>query len=574
MNKRLFLIIMLISVIASASSCILTTYIYYNFYVSETKNQLKTIVRLQADAVNWEDESKINSSVNKILNASKYSIRFTVIQKDGEVVYDNWAKNDVLENHKNRPEIIQAFQNGAGEFTRYSETIAQDMFYYAYKINDNEVLRASRGINSINSVFMSIIPMLFVLFAGLLIIVYVSASLFIKKILQPVNAMTKSLDEMLENEDRDNYYIYEEFEPLSHKILEQKFKINQYIEELKHERDTINIITENMKEGFILINKDKNILSINTSGRHMIGNDKFDLNHKRNIWELTRNTEILAIIDKAINENTHITYDAASNKKYFRYYLSPVKEQHSPSVAGLLILIEDVTIQKNAEIMRSEFSANVSHELKTPLTTINGFAEMIKEGLITDLSSIQKYCGMINKEGLRLISLIEDIMRLSKIEEKVSVDEDYNLNLKETAEYVVSILKSKAESLNISLNLAAKNVFLQANKNYINELLYNLVDNGIKYNKDGGKVEVNIHNSGNFAIINVKDTGVGIAEEHIGRIFERFYRVDKSRSKETGGTGLGLSIVKHITELYDGIIDIKSEVEKGTEITIKFPTNN
>lgn len=574
MKKRLFLIIMLISIIASASSCILTTYIYYNFYVSETKNQLKTIVRLQSDAENWEDEAKINSSVNKILNASKYSIRFTVIDNDGEVIYDNWAKNGVLENHKNRPEIVQAFNNGTGEFTRYSETIAQDMYYFAYKINDNKVLRASRGINSINSVFMSIIPMLFVLFAGLLIIVYVSASLFIKKILQPVNAMTKSLDEMLDGEDRENYHIYEEFEPLSHKILEQKIKINQYIEELKHERDTINIITENMKEGFILINKDRNILSINTSGRHMIGNDKFDLNHKRNILELTRSTEILEIVDKAIKENIHLTYDTSSNKKYYRYYFSPVKEQHSPLVAGLLILIEDVTIQKNAEIMRSEFSANVSHELKTPLTTINGFAEMIKEGLITDLSSIQKYCGMINKEGLRLISLIEDIMRLSKIEEKISVDEDYNLNLKETAEYVVSILKSKAESLNIIVNLRAEDVFMKANKNYINELFYNLVDNSIKYNKDGGNVEINIIKIDNYAIIKVKDTGVGIAEEHIGRIFERFYRVDKSRSKETGGTGLGLSIVKHITELYDGIIDIKSKVGKGTEITIKFPIIN
>lgn len=574
MKKRLFLIIILISVIASASSCILTTYIYYNFYVSESKSQLKTIVRLQADAENWEDESKINSSVNKILNASKYSIRFTIINNDGEVVYDNWAKNDVLENHKNRPEIAQAFEKGSGEFTRYSETIDQDMYYYAYKINDNEVLRVSRGINSINTVFMSIIPMLVVLFAGLLIIVYIAASLFIKKILKPVNAMTKSLDEMLEGEDKESFKIYEEFEPLSHKILEQKIKINQYIEELKRERDTISIITENMKEGFILINRDKNILSINTSGRHMIGNDKFNLKNKRNILELTRNTEILEMIDKTIRENKHLTYDAASSKKYFRYYFSPVKEQHSSSVAGLLILIEDVTIQKNAEIMRSEFSANVSHELKTPLTTINGFAEMIKEGFITDLSSIQKYCGLINKEGLRLISLIEDIMRLSKIEEKVNHEESLNFNLKETAEYVVSILKSKAESSNVSMNLRAEDVFMKANKNYINELLYNLVDNSIKYNKNGGNVEISINRTDGFACIKVTDTGVGIAEEHIGRIFERFYRVDKSRSKDTGGTGLGLSIVKHITELYDGIIDIKSEVGKGTEITIKFPINN
>lgn len=573
MKKRLFLIIMLISTIASALSCVLTTYIYYNFYVAESKSQLKTIVALEADAENWENESKINFSVNKILSATDYSIRFSIINKDGEVVYDNWAKNDVLENHKNRPEIIQAFEKGHGEYTRYSETIAKDMYYYAYKINDEEVLRVSREINSINSVFMSIFPILLILFICLLIVVYVAASLFIKKILKPVNEMTKSLDDMLEGEEGSRLRIYEEFEPLSHKILEQKIKINQYIDELKRERDTISIITENMKEGFILINKDKNILSINTSGRHMIGNDKFDLNNKRNILELTRNTEILSMVDKAIKENKHMSYDDALNKKYFRYYFSPVKEQISSSVAGLLILIEDVTIQKNAEIMRSEFSANVSHELKTPLTTINGFAEMIKEGLITDLSSIQKYCGLINKEGLRLISLIEDIMRLSKIEEKVNLEENSNLNLKEIAEYVVSVLKTKAESSNVKVNLKAENVFMKANKNYINELLYNLVDNSIKYNKNNGSVEVEINSTDNYATIKVKDTGVGIAEEHQGRIFERFYRVDKSRSKDTGGTGLGLSIVKHIAELYDGIIDIKSKEYKGTEITIKFPLN-
>jgi two-component system phosphate regulon sensor histidine kinase PhoR len=574
MKKRLFLIIIIISVIASSLACTLTTYVYYNFYVSEAKSQLKTIVELQADYENWENESKIIYSVNKILKASKYSMRFTIINIDGEVIYDNWAKDDILENHKDRPEIAQAFNNGAGEYTRYSDTFATNMYYYAYKINDDEVLRVSREISSINSVFLSITPMLFVLFAVLLVVVYLSAGLFIKKILRPINEMTKTLDEMLDKDERADLGIYEEFEPLSNKILEQKIKINQYIEELKQERDTISIITENMKEGFILINRDKNILSINTSGRHMVGNDKFNLRNKRNILELTRNVEILERIDDALEDNKHIVYDTDSNKKYFRYYFSPVKEQNSTKVAGLLILIEDVTMQKDAEIMRSEFSANVSHELKTPLTTMNGFAEMIKEGFITDLPSIQKYSGMIYKEGLRLISLIEDIMRLSKIEEKFDIEENPIVNLKETAQYVVSVLGSKAEGSNVKLELNAQDAFMKANKNYMNELLYNLVDNSIKYNKSGGSVEVNIDKSDDLIIINIKDTGFGIPAEHKDRIFERFYRVDKSRSKETGGTGLGLSIVKHITELYDGVIELDSEESNGTEVTIKFPLNN
>lgn len=571
MKKRLFLIIMLISVAASALSCIITTLIYYNFYVTDAKNQLRTIVELEAVPENWEDVSTIKLSVNRIINAADYSMRFTIIDSNGNVLYDNWAHDEVLENHLSRPEVSQALNNGFGEYTRYSDTVASDMYYYAVKINENKVLRVSREINSINSVFIRITPMLVSLFAGLLIIVYIAANSFTKKILKPVNKMTRTLDEMLEGNESFDFKIYDELKPLSHKILEQKIKINQYINELKYERDTIGIITEDMKEGFILINSDKQILSINTSGRRMIGNNKFDLKNNKNILELTRNAEILERIDTAINENKHLVYDMDTKSSHFRYYFSPVRQQHQSSVAGLLILIEDVTIQKNAEIMRSEFSANVSHELKTPLTTMIGFAEMIKEGLITDVDSIRKYCGMINKEGLRLISLIEDIMRLSKIEEKAGLEDNININLKETAGDAVSLLQTKADGLNVKLNLQAEDVVMKVNKNYMNELLYNLIDNGIKYNKNGGSVDTKIKKDDNYIYIIIKDTGVGISEEHQGRIFERFYRADKSRSKETGGTGLGLSIVKHIAELYDGTIELKSKEYKGTEITIKFP---
>lgn len=303
----------------------------------------------------------------------------------------------------------------------------------------------------------------------------------------------------------------------------------------------------------------------------MIGNEKFQLIGSRNILELTRSSEVIDKINAALRENKHLVHDVDTSDKHYRYYFSPVIEQNDKSIKGLLILIEDITIQKKAEIMRSEFTANVSHELKTPLTTMIGFAEMIKEGLITDHEGIEKYSAMIYKEGMRLISLIEDLMRLSKIQENIGFFEEKATNIKEVSEEVVSLLSSKAENHGVNLILNADDVVMKANKNYINELLYNLIDNGIKYNKHGGSVNIKIYEESGLANIVVTDTGVGIPLEHRDRIFERFYRVDKSRSKETGGTGLGLSIVKHIVELYNGTIDIQSFENKGTKITIRFP---
>jgi two-component system phosphate regulon sensor histidine kinase PhoR len=571
MKKRMFLMITLISVAASLAACLLTSFVYYGLYSEDAKNQIKTITELSRDTEKWDDEESVKSSVNNILKSVDYTMRFTIVNKSGTVVYDNWANGEDLDNHGNRPEIKNAFEYGYGEDTRYSDTISSDMYYFAVKLNDNKVLRISREIKSINSVFAGVIPLLAVLFVMLFAVVYVSASAFTKKILKPVNEMTSALDDMLEGNNVQEIKIYDEFRPLSHKIKDQKIKISEYVDELRHERDTIGIITENMKEGFILINRNKNILSINQSGKNMIRNYNFSLHGSRNILELTRNTEIIENIDKAINENTHLTFDMDTGKNFYRYYFSPVKEHSESLVTGLLILIEDVTFQKKAEIMRSEFSANVSHELKTPLTTMIGFAEMIKEGLITDSDSIKKYCGKIHKEGLRLISLIEDIIRLSKIEEGIDEHESNRVNLKETAEEVVNLLRLKAEDSYVTLTLNSQNVIMKANRNYLNELLYNLVDNGIKYNKKDGKVDVDIFLRDGFINIVVKDTGTGISDEHQLRVFERFYRVDKSRSKETGGTGLGLSIVKHIAELYDGAIDLKSWENVGTQITVQFP---
>ncbi|WP_313344255.1 ATP-binding protein [Sedimentibacter sp.] len=571
MKRRLFLIILLISFLSSSVVSIITSKVYYDLYAADAKNQIQTILKLTKEESNWEDNQAINLSVNEILGTVNYSIRFTIVDIDGNVVYDSRAKNEALENHKDRPEIKSAFQHGSGEYIRYSDTISTDMYYYAEKINENEVLRLSREISSINKVFINILPLIIFLFIALFVVVYICANIFIKKILKPINLLAGSINEITDNNEHEDVYIYEELEPIYRRFRDQKLKINHYINELKYERDTINTITDNMKEGFILLNRDKNILSINKSGKKMIGNEKFDLYNDRNIIELTRNNNILSKIDLSFKENKHIVYDLENEDSHFRYYLSPVIDQDSLNVTGMLILIENITITKNAEIIRSEFSANVSHELKTPLTTIIGFAELIKEGFITDMDSIRKYSSMINNEGLRLISLIEDIMRLSKIEENPDENENTTINLKDVLNKVVSLLQGKAEDLNINLSFEATDIYMKANHNYISELFYNLIDNAIKYNKENGSVIVKVYKKDGFIIISVKDTGVGIAKEHQQRIFERFYRVDKSRSKQTGGTGLGLSIVKHIAELYEGQIEVESIENEGAEITIKFP---
>ena len=551
MKKRIFYILIVLSVISAIVTGVLSSFAYYEFYVSQSKEQLKTVVLLSADK-NWDDFKGINDSASYILKSVDYSLRITIIDSEGNVIYDNYANYETIDNHRDRTEIRDAFEKGYGEDTRFSKTLKKDTFYYAIMLNNGNVLRLSRELSSVRDMFDNIVPVIISMFVIIVIIAFMISSYITKKIIKPIKHMAGSLDDVTDTEEKGSQPdTYEELEPFRNKIIEQKKKINEYINEIKHERDTIGVLTENMKEGFILLNRDKKILSINLSGKRMVGNEKFLPSEHKNIIEFTRNTKILENVDYSISANKHIVDDIDTGRYHYRYYYSPVT-QNSDHVEGLMILIEDITIQKNNEIMRHEFSANVSHELKTPLTTMIGFAEMIKEGLIVDSDSIKKYCGMINKEGLRLINLIDDIIRLSKIEEKIDLDQDNYVNLKETAVEVCALLKEKAEKSNVNLMLMSEELSMHCNRTYISEMIYNLVDNGIKYNKNGGSVELRIYKKDGKIIIDVKDSGMGIPESHQDRIFERFYRVDKSRSKETGGTGLGLSIVKHIAELYSG----------------------
>lgn len=570
MKKRLFVIALFLTVLTSIITYVFSAFVYYNFYEADAKKQLQSIINIAYDEENWSDLEKIESTVEKILLNVDYDIRFTLIDKTGQVLYDSVAKGE-LENHKDRYEIREAFEKGFGESSRYSNTVSTDTYYYAIKIKDDNVLRISREINSIKSVLSENTQSLFILLIGLFVLDYIVTSMFTKRLFKPINRLVENLEDVFEGKEKLQIDTYYEFHAISTKIKEQKQKIDEYIKELKHEKDRIDVIINNMKEGLILLNKDKNVLSINNSGKQMIGNERFISMSGKNIIELTRNPEVLKQVELCFLENKHSAFDLKKDKKYYRYYLSPVIEQGRVTMEGLLILIEDVTEAKKAEIMRTEFSSNVSHELKTPLTTMIGFAEMMKEGLITDKESIKKYSTLIYNESMRLHSLIEDVMRLSKIEEGYDKDNESIININQIASEVVTLLSSKAKSMQVELMLSAEEIGIKFNKNYMNEMIYNLVDNAIKYNKRGGSVELRVYQQENILNISVKDTGIGIPLEHQDRIFERFYRVDKSRFKQTGGTGLGLSIVKHIAELYQGKIFINSSEETGTEIKVEIP---
>jgi two-component system phosphate regulon sensor histidine kinase PhoR len=573
MKKRLFAVMVLVSVVVTIAASWFATYTYHNMYIKDAKEQIRTLALLSSEnKEEWRSIEKIKSSADKVLGTLNYKLRITLVDNTGKVLYDNFENFKNLGNHKDRPEISGAFKNGTGEDTRHSETTDTDTYYYAVKIDDSTVLRLSRELKNIDEMFGKIIPPLAALVVLLLLIELFVVSIIVKRMLKYISQMVSSINSFKDDQAIDeDINVYEEIEPIMSRLRGQRALIRQYIEEIKNERDKIGIITENMKEGFILLNSDKKILSINQSAKRMTGHEHFNADEHKNILELTRNFEILSNIEDAISKNKHGLCDVRKEKNYYRYYFSPVMEREGDSVTGLLILIEDITQQKNAEIIRSEFSANVSHELKTPLTTIVGFAEIIKEGMVTDSESIKKYCGTINAEGLRLISLIEDIMRLSKIEEGLE-GRDYSLiSLSEISREVIKLLKKKADEHDIVLVNNTDDIYMEANRNYLSELIYNLVDNAIKYNKPGGEVKLSIQKVDGNIEVSVNDTGIGIPEEHQRRVFERFYRVDKSRSKETGGTGLGLAIAKHITELYGGKINLVSRVNEGTTITVTFP---
>lgn len=561
MQKKIFKSILLTSMVAIVLTATLLLAGVYALLESSTISNLKNDCAMMAGGINYYGNEEYIAS--PLFNAGSY--RVTFIDQNGEVTYDNKAKN--LGNHSDRPEFIEAMEKGTGSAKRYSGTLEETTYYYAMKLDNDTILRISDTKSSILGVFFQMIPMLL----GILILVIVASYVIGRKTTKGLVEPIESLSGNLEHYNSITLCGYEELVPFINKINGQREEIKGQIHDLKRDRDTIRTITENMKEGLILIDKDKNILSINRSAIHILDIKGDDFIGK-NLIAATRNETVNTCAVLALKD---ALLDSAieSGGKHYQVHGCSVKNMGQSM--GAILLLVDVTSEQMANNMRKEFTANVSHELKTPLTSISGYAEMMANGLVSP-KNMKEFSEKIYKECGRLMLLIQDILTLSKLDEAYHQSFSETVNVYEVAEAVIESLKGEAEKADVSIFLtkepadAGPMVLTNSSVSMVNQLLYNLISNGIKYNKIQGAIHVTVKESPQGLQLSIADTGIGIPEVDKERIFERFYRVDKSRSKNGGGTGLGLSIVKHILKSLGGTIQMDSVEGKGTTVTVEL----
>ncbi|MGI6527516.1 MAG: ATP-binding protein [Caldicoprobacterales bacterium] len=483
--------------------------------------------------------------------------RVTWIADDGRVLYDNWADPETMDNHLNRPEIAQALEYGFGESAHISDTLGMQKFYYALLLDDNTVLRVSTATSSVYRSVFRLIPYVALLSVPVIILAMLIANLLTQKIINPINNL--NLETPLSNET------YDELSPLLSRMQVQNLEIDKQIQKLKNTKTEFNAITENIREGIIVLGSNGQILSMNKSAAAIFSVNQAD-HISKNILTLDRSLIFQEAVENALNGDT---YENTIHKGRLTYHLlaSPVKDPYR--VKGAVLFIWDMTEKEAAERIRREFSANVSHELKTPLTSISGYAELMKSGMV-NAGDIAVFAERIYNEARHLIHLIDNIMQISKLDEKSLKLPLENIDLLELAQKTVGRLSDLALKKGIELSVRGQNVYILGVRQMVEEIIYNLCDNAIKYNSHNGKVEVSIRKTPDNAILTVADNGFGIPKEQQKRVFERFYRVDKSHSRETDGTGLGLSIVKHSTEYLNAKIMLTSKPGEGTAIDVVF----
>ena len=546
MIKRIFGSIYAVVAAAVVVSLAIVMAVLYGYFNSIEYSQLSMQTELAANAVEHEGVDYF-----KGLNTNGY--RITWIDDDGTVLYDSEADARVLDNHSDREEVVEAKESGYGKAKRYSASLSQTTIYRAKRLSDQTIIRLSVTQNSIITLIWGMLwPMAIILFAGL-VISYVISSRISRGLVKPLESI--DIEHPLEVE------AYEEFAPFLERMEKQRRQIEDRESKLKKRTSELESVISNMSEALVILNRSNRILSMNSSAMELfdadissVGESFFKIDHSLVMQEL---------IDASQN-GKHVQKECEYNGRTYTISASPVKS------GGIVIIAWDISDKADTEKMRREFTANVSHELKTPLQTIMGSSELIKEGMVAG-DETKTFASKIYDEAKRLVSLIDDIIRLSQLDEdsEREIKKEY-VELDGVALEVSKLLADKAKKLDVRLNTNIKPAKIYGVKSLVYEIIYNLTDNAIKYNKKGGSVLLEIGDENNSPYIKVSDTGIGIPKEDKARIFERFYRVDKSRSKETGGTGLGLSIVKHAAMLMDAGIDVSSRLGEGTVITISF----
>ncbi len=549
MTRRIFRSIMAVAAAVLAASVAIIMCVLYEYFTSVQRQALSTQLALAAQGVQ-------NEGIDYFADLDADDCRLTWVDSDGTVLYDNESDAAKMDNHADREEIAEALQTGVGESTRLSSTIAEKTLYRAVRLNDGTVLRAALTQRSVTILLIGAVRPIVVVVLGALLLSALLARRLSQRVVKPLNEL--DLDNPLDND------VYDELSALLTRIEHQHRQIAEQMAELKRRQDEFSAITSNMSEGLILLDADGAVLSINPAAARLFGAGDDCIG--RNVLTVCRAGEIQALVGPTLAGERRQSEMNIAGRSYF-LHSGPVRD--GERIVGACVLVFDDTERAEAEKRRREFSANVSHELKTPLQSIIGAAELMENGLVEE-KDVGGFAARIRGEGQRLVTLIDDIIRLSQLDEGGEMPRE-PVELCALASAAAAALKESAAARSIEIELSGEPETVCGVRQLLYEMIYNLCDNAVKYNVDGGKVVVEVgRDVDGRAYVSVSDTGIGIQDADRERIFERFYRADKSRSKQTGGTGLGLSIVKHAAICHDAALKLESEPQRGSRFTVTF----
>ena len=546
MTSKIFRSTVLVAVIVLLCSLGVVMGVLYNHFTDVQVQQLKNELSLAVTGTEQYGNAFLE-------NVEADRFRVTWIDTDGTVLFDTQVDQTTMENHADREEILEAFETGRGSAVRNSTTLTEQTYYEAQRLQDGTVLRISTNQESAWALMMDMlwpVVLVAILAIGLSALL---ARRMAKNIVEPLNKL--DLEQPLKND------VYEEISPLLHRIHRQHRQIAEQIDQLNRKANEFQQITSHMQEGLVLLDSEGTIISINPAAKALF--EAEDDCVGKNFLTIDRTSSMRNAVNDALDKGRGYA-KLSRNGRNYQFDLSRIESDSA--VIGAVVLAFDITERLNAEQMRREFSANVSHELKTPLQGIIGSAELLESGMVKREDEV-RFVGHIKKEASRLVSLIQDIIRLSQLDEGVELPKE-KVDMLELAEDVKAILETSAAEKQVTVHIAGKGFCVEGVRRMLHEVVYNLCDNAIKYNVSGGSVEIHVENKK----LSVRDTGIGIPAEHKDRIFERFYRVDKSHSKASGGTGVGHSIVKHALQYHHGKIALESEPGRGTTISVLFDT--
>ena len=548
MTSRIFRSIVTVAVAVLFCSLLLIMGALYGYANDIQTAQLQDELRIAAAGTE-------QSGLEFLKSVEAKNFRITWIQSDGRVLYDTHAQSGQMENHLQREEIQQALNQGSGSAVRQSNTLLEKRMYEAVRLSDGSVLRISASQKTLLVLLAGMLHPLCIVAAVAIILSAILAHRVSGKIVEPLNHL--DLEHPLENDT------YEELSPLLVRIHQQHKKIENQLQSLRRKTDEFNQITANMHEGLVLLDGSGAVLSLNPAARRLFATDEGGVG--KPFCAVDRRPEMTAAVEAAF-ETGHSELKAQRQGRIYQFLLSRISS--GDEAIGLMILAMDVTDVQNAERSRREFTANVSHELKTPLQAIIGSAELLENGLVKP-EDTQRFIGNIRREAARLVNLIEDVIRLSHLDEGVELPKE-DVDILDIAEEIAESLALAAKEKQVTISVSGDHCTFPGVRGLVFEIVQNLCGNAVKYNVPGGRVDVTVKKQEHHVVLTVADTGIGIPKEHQSRVFERFYRVDKSHSKATGGTGLGLSIVKHAAQYHNADISLQSTPGEGTVISVTF----